>query len=96
MGLKFSRTGPHQILKEFRFFPFDNFFQPQRYHLNLDPLKFDYQVSTNILGVPAALYLVSEEKGGHCIYNRVRPRFFDQVGHQTTNASIGNKYFFNK
>ena len=28
--------------------------------------------------------------------NRVRPRFFDQVGHQTTNASIGNKYFFTK
>ena len=27
---------------------------------------------------------------------RFRPRFFDQVGHQTTNASIGNKYFFNK
>ena len=27
---------------------------------------------------------------------RVRPRFFDQVGHQTTNASIGNKYFFTK
>ena len=24
--------------------------------------------------------------------NRVRPRFFDQVGHQNTNASIGNKY----
>ena len=24
---------------------------------------------------------------------RVRPIFFDQVGHQTTNASIGNKYF---
>ena len=23
-----------------------------------------------------------------------RPRFFDQVGHQTTNAFIGNKYFF--
>ena len=23
--------------------------------------------------------------------NRVRPRFFDQVGHQTTNESIGNK-----
>ena len=22
--------------------------------------------------------------------------FFDQVGHQTTNASIGNKYFFTK
>ena len=27
------------------------------------------------------------------IYNRVRPRFFDQVGHETTNASIGNKHF---
>ena len=24
------------------------------------------------------------------------PRFVDQVGHQTTNASIGNKYFFTK
>ena len=23
-------------------------------------------------------------------------RFFDQVGHQTNNASIGNKYFFTK
>ena len=35
----------------------------------------------------------------HCILqlvslqHRVRPRFFDQFGHQTTNASIGNKYF---
>ena len=28
--------------------------------------------------------------------NRNRPRFFDQVGHQTTNASIGNKHFFTK
>ena len=27
---------------------------------------------------------------------RVRSRFFDEVGHQTTNASIGNKYFFTK
>ena len=24
---------------------------------------------------------------------RDRPRFFDQIGHQTTNASIGNKHF---
>ena len=24
------------------------------------------------------------------------PRFFDQVGHQTTNAFIGNKHFFTK
>ena len=35
--------------------------------------------------------LVSIEMG-----NRDRPRFFDQVGHQTTNASIGNKHFFTK
>ena len=25
---------------------------------------------------------------------RDRPKFFDQVGHQTTNVSIGNKLFF--
>ena len=29
-------------------------------------------------------------------YSRDRPRFFDQVGHQTTKASIGNKHFFTK
>ena len=28
------------------------------------------------------------------VTNRDRPRFFDQVGHQTPNASIGNKHFF--
>ena len=28
--------------------------------------------------------------------SRDRPRFFDQVGHQTTNASIGNMHFFTK
>ena len=50
------------------FFPFDTFFQPQRYLLNLGPLKFDNPSLHLILGVPAALYLVSEEKGGHCIY----------------------------
>ena len=27
---------------------------------------------------------------------RVRPRFFDQGGHQTANASFGNKHFFTK
>ena len=27
---------------------------------------------------------------------RYRPRFFDQVGHQTTYAYIGNKHFFTK
>ena len=29
------------------------------------------------------------------IIGRDRPRLFDQVEHQTTNASIENKYFFN-
>ena len=28
--------------------------------------------------------------------NKVRPRFFDQVGHETMFASSGNKYFFTK
>ena len=28
------------------------------------------------------------------ILTRDLPRFFDQVGHQTTNASIKNKHFF--
>ena len=27
---------------------------------------------------------------------RYRPRFFDQVGHQTTYASMGNKHLLNK
>ena len=28
--------------------------------------------------------------------SRVRPRFFDQVGHETMYASSGNKQFFTK
>ena len=28
------------------------------------------------------------------MYIRYRPRFFDQVGHQTMYASMGNKHFF--
>ena len=31
-----------------------------------------------------------------CTYIRVRPRFFDQVGHETMYASSGNKDFFTK
>ena len=30
------------------------------------------------------------------IHIRYRPRLFDQVGHQTTNASMGNKHLFTK
>ena len=35
-----------------------------------------------------------KEKKGMCI--RVRPRFFDQVGHETMYAPSGNKHFFTK
>ena len=28
--------------------------------------------------------------------NRIRPRFFDQVGHETMYATSGNKHFFTK
>ena len=30
------------------------------------------------------------------ITSRVRQRFFDQIGHETMYASIGNKHFFTK
>ena len=30
------------------------------------------------------------------VQSRVRPRFFDQVGHETMYASSGNKHFFTK
>ena len=30
------------------------------------------------------------------IFLRYRPRFFDQVGHQTPYASMGNEHFFTK
>ena len=36
-----------------------------------------------------ASHIVTKE-----LENRDRLRFFDYVGHQTTNASIGNRHFF--
>ena len=30
------------------------------------------------------------------VHSRVHPRFFDQVGYETMNASSGNKHFFTK
>ena len=39
--------------------------------------------------------MLSYIKMGH-MYSRVRPRFFDQVGHKTMDASSGNKHFFTK
>ena len=44
------------------------------------------------LGYP----LLCHATGKHYIINRYRPRFFDQVGHQTTSAYIENKHFFTK
>ena len=38
--------------------------------------------------------LLCHATGKHYIINRYRPRFFDQVGHQTTSAYIENKLFF--
>ena len=32
----------------------------------------------------------------NAIQNRYRPRFIDQVGHQTTYASVGNNHFLTK
>ena len=48
-----------------------------------------------ILGV-TNIFLKSRFVFGIYLCNRDRPRFFDQVGHQTTNASIADKYFFTK
>ena len=43
------------------------------------------------------LYLICPHEAAFLtLIIRDRPRFFDQVGHQTTNASIGNKHFFTK
>ena len=39
------------------------------------------------------LKVFNTQKAVEYMYNRDLPRFFDQVGHQTTNASIGNKHF---
>ena len=47
-------------------------------------------------GTSVRLVLQLQETSCKTIYIRGRPRFFDQVGHQTTNASSGNKYFFTK
>ena len=46
------------------------------------------------LGAYGTYCVTSKESNDENKVNiRVRPRFFDQVGHQTTNASSGNKHF---
>ena len=37
-----------------------------------------------------------ENPGTRDMFLRVRPRFFEQVGHETMYASSGNKHFFTK
>ena len=50
---------------------------------------------------PPSLFNVQQKhhfyfETGVILQNRYLPRFFDQFGHQTTYASIGNKHFFTK
>ena len=50
------------------------------------------QISVQLVPQPVSLnffYL-------YAVNFRDRPRFFDQVGHQTTNVSISNKHFFTR
>ena len=56
-------------------------------------MKKDWKQTINPLRIPIKierrLRLIQWE-------NRYRPRFFDKVWHQTTDASMGNKHFFTK
>ena len=56
-----------------------------------DPKKYMYFEAEIYNSLSYVNFLFSAEAA-----IRVHPRFFDQVGHQITNASIGNKYFFTK
>ena len=74
---------------------------------NDDPVKSDTEFEkSHFCGVCNITFVKStdlklhkamlHQKEVERIDGRDRPRFFDQVGHQTTNASIGNKHFFTK
>ena len=39
-----------------------------------------------------ATHMTSEKRVAANLHNRVRPRFFDQVGHENMYASSGNKH----
>ena len=49
-----------------------------------------------ICGNTVYLTLCSTNEMYQYLHSRVRPRFFDQVGHETMYASSGNKHFFTK
>ena len=50
------------------------------------------RVHEMLVRIPQSHPIPKEKEKG--VYIRVRPRFFDQVGHQTTNAFIEDKHFF--
>ena len=57
---------------------------------------FSNQVGTSCYGGRNLPSLIDIALKCGFLKNRYRPRFFDQVGHQTIYASIGNKHFFTK
>ncbi len=44
-----------------------------------------------------SLFVITVQNSEECLmFSRDRQRLFDQVGHQTTNAYVGNKFLFTK
>ena len=62
----------------------------------LKPIFFIIVTITEILKKEDYFFIFLQGYTYRHIYCRDRPRFFDQVGHQTTYASIGYKHFFTK
>ena len=66
-----------------------NFVIPSRDPATSPKTKSEYEIENS-----------SSSLGQHCFVagplSRDHPIFFDQVGHETTNASFVNKHFFNK
>ena len=61
----------------------------------LSKSEFSGKVQTVRLSckMPVCIFTYTCYRPSVCLPHRVRPRFFDQVGHQTTKASIENQYF---
>ena len=61
-----------------------------------DPLSisyFDREQGFSQIGEGSSWDSCKAQLKGGGMQSRYRPRFFDQVGHQTTYASMGKKYF---
>ena len=80
--------GEKQLNRDFRTTLISLFCAAQSYFFSLVFLLVFFLLAKYVFGV-------RPKKALHRP-TRVSPRFFDQVGHQSTNASIGNKYFFTK